>query len=213
MSSKSDAWGPRLTRLIADQVKLRRKALGWTAQDLSDAIGRLGFDFPRSTLADLESGRRNHVTVAELLVIAAALNVPPVLLISPVAASAETEITPGSKVTAFRAVQWLSGETPIPHADDEAYIVSITDDWHAATGNPLPLLRAQARAVSEEARARARAASLEDSAARAKTPAEQAALTEAAAAHRGTAEARHAEAELYRHQALALGLVSPGGEQ
>jgi hypothetical protein len=73
--------------------------------------------------------------------------------------------------------------------------VSITDDWHAAVGNPLPL-RARARAASEEARARAQAASLEDSAALAGAPGERTALTEAAAAHQGTAEARHAEAEL-----------------
>jgi hypothetical protein len=151
--------------------------------------------------------------VAELLVIAAALNVPPVLLISPVGAAAETEIVPGNRVAAFRAVQWLSGETPIPHADDEAYIMSITGDWNAATQNPLPLLRAWARAVSEEARSRGRARFLEDSAALAKSAGEREALAEAAAARRETAEVRHAEAEMHRGQARALGLLPPGGEQ
>jgi transcriptional regulator with XRE-family HTH domain len=209
MSSKPEAWGPRLTRSIAAEIKVRRKALGWSAQELSDAMGKLGVDFPRSTLADLESGRRNQVSVAELLAIAAALNVPPVLLISPVGASAETEIVPGNRVAAFRAVQWISGETPIPHADDEAYITSITDDWHAATGNPLPLLRARARAVSEETRALDRARGLEASALLAGTPGEREALAEAAAARREVAEARRDEAEKYRAQAAALGMLPP----
>jgi hypothetical protein len=110
-------------------------------------------------------------------------------------------------VGAFRAVQWLSGEGPVPHADDEAYIVSITDDWHAATKNPLPLLRAHARAVLEEARARDRVRSLEASAAAAATPGEREAFTEAADARREVAAARYAEAERYSAQAAALGLL------
>lgn len=62
----------------------------------------------RSVLANLESGRRNTVSVPELLVLAEALGVPPALLIAPVHADV-VEIVPGREVDPWEAVAWIGG--------------------------------------------------------------------------------------------------------
>ena len=54
-----------------------------SVQKLADVTDELGMPIPRSVLANLESGRRETVTVAEVLVLAAALDVAPIDLICP----------------------------------------------------------------------------------------------------------------------------------
>lgn len=114
ITAEPEGWGERLTRSIAAEIKRRRTELGWSAQKLSDECGELGFDFPRSTLADLESGRRKHLGIAELIALAAALDVPPLLLVYPVGHQAEAEVWPGEVRPAFRAALWFTGEAPSP---------------------------------------------------------------------------------------------------
>lgn len=80
-----------------------------SAQRLSEACGELGLSIPRSVLANLESGRRETVSVAELLVLAAALEVPPLQLLFPVGYAEEVEPLPGVKVTPYDAVLWGRG--------------------------------------------------------------------------------------------------------
>ncbi len=78
-----ETWSSRLTRSIAAQIRRYRKQRKWSAQRLSDECANLGLDFPRSTLADLENGRRRSISVAELLVVAKALQVEPADLLPP----------------------------------------------------------------------------------------------------------------------------------
>jgi transcriptional regulator with XRE-family HTH domain len=72
-----------LTRFIAERVRRQRKALGMSARDLSDSCDAVGYAIPRSTIADLENGRRQSISVHELLVLARALAVSPIDLIYP----------------------------------------------------------------------------------------------------------------------------------
>jgi transcriptional regulator with XRE-family HTH domain len=54
-----------------------------SAQALADRVTALGLAMSRSTLADIENGRRKFITVAELLAIANALNAAPIMLVFP----------------------------------------------------------------------------------------------------------------------------------
>jgi hypothetical protein len=61
-------------------------------------------------IANLESGRKRGLDVAELLVLAAALDVPPVTLLFPGLPDADTEKLPGQTVSAVAAMLWFTGE-------------------------------------------------------------------------------------------------------
>lgn len=65
---------------------------------------------PRNVLANLESGRRDTITVAEVLVLAAALNVAPMELICPVGYDDEIELLPGRQTNPLTGSRWIDGE-------------------------------------------------------------------------------------------------------
>jgi transcriptional regulator with XRE-family HTH domain len=62
---------------VIRNVRRLRDRRGWTAQQLSERTGQVGYLVPRSVLANLESGRRHVVTVDELASFAAVLQVEP----------------------------------------------------------------------------------------------------------------------------------------
>ncbi|WP_075662273.1 helix-turn-helix domain-containing protein [Streptomyces acidiscabies] len=107
-------WSTRLALSIAQEVRRHRQAQGLSAQQLSDRCTELGMPIQRSVLANLESGRRTTVTVAEVLVLATALNIPPGLLLFPVGYAEVVEFLPGRQVDTLDAVDWLSGGKPLP---------------------------------------------------------------------------------------------------
>ncbi|HEY7360929.1 MAG TPA: helix-turn-helix transcriptional regulator, partial [Streptosporangiaceae bacterium] len=128
--STQTAWAARVTQAIAGEIRQRRKARGMSAEDLAAACADLGMPIPRSTLADLENGRRASISVAEWLAIAAALDVPPVMLLCPVGTAETAEVLPGAEAPAFRAAQWVAGEAPLrdPGRAD------VLTDWLPAAG-------------------------------------------------------------------------------
>jgi transcriptional regulator with XRE-family HTH domain len=81
-----------------------------SAQQLADRTVELGMPIPRSVLANLESGRRETVSAAEIVVLAAALNVAPVELLSPVGFDKQIEMLPGRMIDPLRALGWVCGE-------------------------------------------------------------------------------------------------------
>jgi transcriptional regulator with XRE-family HTH domain len=84
----------------------------------------------RSVLANLESGRRTTVNLAELLVLAAALGVPPVTLLFPAGYVRDVEVLPGVRKDPVVATDWFVGE-------------SFLDDASAKTGARTGLSRAR----------------------------------------------------------------------
>lgn len=101
-------WAEEQANRIAQAVKsLRGKRSG---QWLSDRTAEAGHRISRSTIADLESGRRKYVSTAELSVLAWALNVPPVSLLYPALPDGEVEVVPGERVKSIEAATWFSGE-------------------------------------------------------------------------------------------------------
>jgi transcriptional regulator with XRE-family HTH domain len=114
-----DAWAKDLTAVVAAQVKRWRDVRGMSAQQLADTTATLGLHVPRSVLANLESGRRDVVSVAELLVLARALRIPPVLLVFPIGRQPTVEALPGVQVPTWPAARWFGGDAPFPGDSDE----------------------------------------------------------------------------------------------
>jgi transcriptional regulator with XRE-family HTH domain len=97
-------------------VRTRRKALSLTASDLARRTAELGYPITRGAIAKIESNSRSgKVDVAELLVLSAALDIPPVvLLFLIVPIGGPTEMLPGVGVKAEDAVRWMSGRISFP---------------------------------------------------------------------------------------------------
>lgn len=104
-----DDWSTGLALSIAAEVRRHRQEQGLSAQQLSERCAQVGMPIQRSVLANLESGRRSTVTVAEVLVLAAALRVAPAQLIFPVGYQEKVEVVPGVEDSPYEAVQWLRG--------------------------------------------------------------------------------------------------------
>jgi transcriptional regulator with XRE-family HTH domain len=102
-------WMAQVSTTIASEVRRLRLQRGMSAQRLSDRCAELGAPIPRTVLSNLENGRRGNVTVAELLVLAAALDVPPATLAFPVGYVETVDALPGRARTPLEAIEWVSG--------------------------------------------------------------------------------------------------------
>jgi hypothetical protein len=81
-----------------------------TVQALADRCADLGLPLGRVTIAKLERGMRQTITPAEVMVLAAALGVPPIELLLPVGYQETAEILPGQQLPALDAARWFAGE-------------------------------------------------------------------------------------------------------
>lgn len=68
-------------------------------------------DLGRQVISNLENGRRDMVTLSEVLTLAYALDVPPVSLFLPTGGE-RLAITPDIEMDAMRLLLWVSGEQP-----------------------------------------------------------------------------------------------------
>lgn len=106
-------WMARVGTGIAREVRRHRLARGMSAQQLSDACSKLGAPMPRTVISNIENGRRTNISVAEVMVLAQALDVPPIALIFPAGYVDEVEYLPDRKIDPIRAVNAFSGKTRI----------------------------------------------------------------------------------------------------
>jgi len=111
-------------------------------------------DISEQSLKNLESGRRTSLTVAELLVLADVLGVPPVILLFPVGSSATVEVLPGRAVPTWDALAWFTGETPLERPAPEGTARAALDvfrhhgDLAAAASVSASLARERRRAAN-----------------------------------------------------------------
>jgi hypothetical protein len=105
-----DDWQGRVTRMVAREIRRYRDERKMSAQQLADRTAELGMEVPRSVIANLESGRRETVTVPEVLVLAAALQVAPMELLCPVGFDEQIEMLPGRMMDPLTASRWVDGE-------------------------------------------------------------------------------------------------------
>ena len=107
----TNTWDRATTQNVADEMKRLRGPQ--TVQWLSDRTAALGHRIGRSRISDLERGDRGGLLgVAELLVLAAALEVPPAALLYPGLPFDDTEVVPNVHTTAWQALAWFNGEQP-----------------------------------------------------------------------------------------------------
>jgi hypothetical protein len=86
-----------------------------SAQWLSDETAKLGEHVGRSTITDIEIGRRKYVAVHELSVIAAALGVSPAALLTHGSMpDGDVEFLPGRAAPAHEVAAWWGGSTISP---------------------------------------------------------------------------------------------------
>ena len=114
--TKASDWQASVTARVAEAVRRFRDERGMSAQDVADGCTKLGYPIPRSIIANLENGRRASVDLAEVLILAKALDVPPVALLVPAGQTGAMEILPGQTYSTDDALQWITGETML---DDE----------------------------------------------------------------------------------------------
>lgn len=128
----------RPSEIIGEQVALARHRRRWTQSDLAEAVQEHDPDsnLGRGAIAKIESGVR-RVSIDEMLLLAAAVNVPPAMLLVPLGSDDVVEVTPRSQIHPGLALNWIIG--------DEALVASSRKvinrgDWWAGSA-PLRLHR------------------------------------------------------------------------
>lgn len=105
-------WSKGFATEVGKNIASLRKAAGLSAQRLSDRCAEIGYPIPRSTLANIESGRKRDIPIQEILVVAAALGVPPArVVVDPFADS--LEVLPQVERKGIEVVEWISGNWPL----------------------------------------------------------------------------------------------------
>jgi transcriptional regulator with XRE-family HTH domain len=149
--TQDEGWGEALHARIAAAIRQTRFVRRMSAQDVADETACLGYPLSRSQIANYESGRKQGLDVAELMVLAAALRVPPVMLLFGGLPDEAVEFLPGEKATSVATLAWFIGDREIgwpgPEFEpDEAR--AQTDAVIADPGSPtvalLDLIRARA---------------------------------------------------------------------
>jgi transcriptional regulator with XRE-family HTH domain len=115
------------TQTVARQVREARTRRGWSTAELARACARLGAPhITRSSLANLEGGRRSDVALQDVFVLAAALGVAPVHLMVPTDKREDLDLdlyqVVGDLVmTPTQARDWIRGTFCPPGTDPRDY--------------------------------------------------------------------------------------------
>ena len=119
VNEAAKAWELTLAQRVGDAVAKRRKAKGLTGVQLADRTAELGYPITRVAISKIETNSRaGKLDVAELLVLAEALEIPPVLLLAADFPDGKVETRPGHTVDSLDAVRWFSGaEAKLIRAD------------------------------------------------------------------------------------------------
>lgn len=111
-----------LTEVIARQVKKLRTEQRLSAQALADLCAKLGSaEINRDVIANLESGRRRSVTVAEVAILAFALGVSPSHLMVDHEDSSPIAVTGRIKPSGRAMRAWLAGRAPLKGQDPRRF--------------------------------------------------------------------------------------------
>ncbi|MFG2596706.1 helix-turn-helix domain-containing protein [Streptomyces sp. NPDC048462] len=144
--------------VIAQRVKEVRGRKGFTAQQLADKLrDKTGLNWDRATVTKLETGRRQTITVVELLALARVLDVAPVNLLVPLD-DRPFAVTAKESVAANRVRAWVRGESPLSGTDQRIFRSEVPIDELPVPGR----LTAQGRAFVDQEREKHRAATGRD---------------------------------------------------
>ena len=128
-------WSAALHERIAQAIRNAREGR-LSAQQLADETERLGYPISRSQIANYESGRKQGLDVAELLVLAAALEVPPVALLFGGHPDQDVEMLPGQSAPTFHAIAWFSGDRELAWPGPDLGLDEARDQADQAVADP-----------------------------------------------------------------------------
>ena len=135
--TQKDEWAESLATTVAAEVKRLRNSMSpkWSIRRLSEETEKLGYPIGASVLSNFEYGRRGaRLDVTELLVIAAALRVPPAQLLWPNYPDGLVDYLPGTKFTSRMASDIFTGRITYHPGEDVAVspypteIVALTEE-------------------------------------------------------------------------------------
>lgn len=106
-----------MTRVVADRVTQLRKASGYSQAQLGERMAELRPGWSRSTVVKLENYNREGVSVGDLLSLALALDVPPIMLIADPRHTETVPVADGLTVDVWDALLWLAGSGRINGTD------------------------------------------------------------------------------------------------
>jgi transcriptional regulator with XRE-family HTH domain len=105
-----------------------RRTAGLTMADIAQGCADRGHsEIKEQTIKNLETGRRASMSLADFVVLADVLGVPPVALLFPLGTSAVVEVLPGRETSTWDALAWFTGETPSSQPAPEGTAQSLLD--------------------------------------------------------------------------------------
>ncbi|RKE21924.1 helix-turn-helix domain-containing protein [Streptomyces sp. TLI_171] len=195
----STSWSARLTATVVRAMRQARTEAHLTMPALSERCVERGLpEITDQTIKNLESGRRNTLTLTDFLVLADSLGVPPVTLLFPLSTTETVEVLPGREVPTWEALAWFTGEAPLSEAAPPGSARDILDTFRAHSD-----LVAAARASATLATERRRAASTT------LAPERRTALLELAVGYEEYASTDRKELAAFRTRMREQGLVPP----
>jgi len=112
--------------LFGERLKHFREKAGLSQEQLAQRVVVHGGAIHQTTIMRTEKGER-RATLNEFLLFAAALNVPPPLLLIPLGDQRRVAITPNSEIHPHLALKWFVGYTPL--ASSERLAVGELNEW------------------------------------------------------------------------------------
>ncbi|MGX9922959.1 helix-turn-helix domain-containing protein [Streptomyces sp. NPDC002248] len=105
-------WTSQLTARIASALRSARTTAGMTMAGVAAACAERGHEeMTAQTIKNLETGRKTSLSVADLLVLADVVGVPPVLLLFPLdGTEEEVEVLPHRTASPWDGLAWFTGE-------------------------------------------------------------------------------------------------------
>jgi transcriptional regulator with XRE-family HTH domain len=97
-----------------------RKALGYTQAGLAERLTEIGTPMHETAVARIESGKR-RVTLDDVIAIAAAMDVSPLFLFSPLEHDARIRLAATIDCTAADLWAWVRGTQPLDAANARSY--------------------------------------------------------------------------------------------
>ncbi|MFJ7281078.1 helix-turn-helix domain-containing protein [Kitasatospora sp. NPDC098663] len=104
-------WTTALATATGAAIRSRRKSLGLSADALGKRCADLGVAINRQVISRMEAGQR-ELSQGEVLVLARALEMPPVALIVPLDQEPTVHATPTLELPTAEALVWVTGEEP-----------------------------------------------------------------------------------------------------
>lgn len=115
-------------KTIARRVREIRLRRGLTQDELATALQREGVQWARSTIAKLELGHRDNISVVELLALSYCLACSPTHLVVPPDGASRYQITPAKEVSVIAARRFIRGVEELPGMDWRGFAIEAPDD-------------------------------------------------------------------------------------